>query len=302
MRKVKGFTPLEIGIPNRQGKGFLTGFTLIELLVVISIITLLMAILLPTLQQVRSQARAVACQSNLRQLGLMYKLYTDDHEGRFNQKTFLQLEPTDVWMEFLRPYYKDKRDLLMCPAATRVATSPDDWGTFNAWYWDGVDPVSRKQYYYEGSYGNNGWMQFVPFQVWPTDRNGVRIADIGPRFWKTIQSVRRPNNVPVFADCLQHHATPWHLNQPAAFEGMVERKTWFWWFAAGWDLMNCFCIDRHRGGINVAFMDWSTRKVGLKELWTLKWCRNYNTNGPWTKAGGVLPEDWPQWMRSFKDY
>jgi hypothetical protein len=49
-------------------------------------------------------------------------------------------------------------------------------------------------------------------------------------------------------------------------------------------------------------MDWSVRKVGLKELWTLKWHGQYDTDGPWTKRGGVKPEDWPQWMRRFKDY
>jgi hypothetical protein len=49
-------------------------------------------------------------------------------------------------------------------------------------------------------------------------------------------------------------------------------------------------------------MDWSVRKVGLKELWTLKWHREYNTRGPWTKAGGMQPEDWPKWMRKFKEY
>jgi hypothetical protein len=42
--------------------------------------------------------------------------------------------------------------------------------------------------------------------------------------------------------------------------------------------------------------------VGLKELWTLKWHRSFNTAGPWTKAGGVSPEDWPEWIRPFKDY
>jgi prepilin-type processing-associated H-X9-DG protein len=61
-------------------------------------------------------------------------------------------------------------------------------------------------------------------------------------------------------------------------------------------------MDRHRGGINSLFMDWSVRKVGVKEPWTLKWSPGYNTAGPWTKAGGVKPEDWPQWMRRFKDY
>jgi len=62
------------------------------------------------------------------------------------------------------------------------------------------------------------------------------------------------------------------------------------------------CINRHNGHINVLFMDWSVRKVGLKELWTLKWHSKWDTAGPWTKAGGVLPEDWPEWMRRFKDY
>ena len=51
------------------------GSTLIELLVVISIIALLMAILVPTLQRVRKQARAVVCQSNLRQWGTLMAMY-----------------------------------------------------------------------------------------------------------------------------------------------------------------------------------------------------------------------------------
>ncbi|MHC4682541.1 MAG: hypothetical protein ACYTEK_28125, partial [Planctomycetota bacterium] len=62
------------------------------------------------------------------------------------------------------------------------------------------------------------------------------------------------------------------------------------------------CLNRHNGFVNSIFMDWSARRVGLKELWVLKWHREYPTNGPWTIAGGVLPSDWPQWMRSFKDY
>jgi prepilin-type processing-associated H-X9-DG protein len=62
------------------------------------------------------------------------------------------------------------------------------------------------------------------------------------------------------------------------------------------------CINRHNGGTNILFLDSSARKTGLKELWTLKWNRGYNTSGPWTRAGGVKPESWPVWMRNFKDY
>ena len=63
-----------------------------------------------------------------------------------------------------------------------------------------------------------------------------------------------------------------------------------------------YCIDRHKGRVNGLFLDGSVREVGLKELWTLPWYPNFDTAGPRTIAGGVQPEDWPQWMRGFKDY
>jgi len=66
--------------------------------------------------------------------------------------------------------------------------------------------------------------------------------------------------------------------------------------------MRYFCMNRHNGHINSLFMDWSVRKIGLKELWTLKWSPDFDTANVWTRAGGALPDDWPEWMRGFKDY
>ena len=63
-----------------------------------------------------------------------------------------------------------------------------------------------------------------------------------------------------------------------------------------------YVINKHNGGVNCLFLDWSVRKVGLKELWKLKWNNEFDTNGPWTQAGGVQPEDWPERMSGFKDY
>lgn len=57
------------------------GFTLIELLIVVSIISLLLGLLLPSLNQARSLARRVACQSNLHQIGLGVMLYSQEHNG-----------------------------------------------------------------------------------------------------------------------------------------------------------------------------------------------------------------------------
>ena len=56
-------------------------FTLIELLVVISIISLLMAMLLPALRHARKSAHGIACSSNLRQCYVGLSCYSVDHEG-----------------------------------------------------------------------------------------------------------------------------------------------------------------------------------------------------------------------------
>ena len=233
----------------------------------------------------RRRAKEMVCLSNLHQWGAMFEMFTNDHDGYFNRGWDIGEE--GLWMNALRPYYNDNWNLLLCPEAVRATESMVDSVVFRAWFRDFNLP-DEDEFHCVGSYGINSWTNNM------TNDRGFRLAIF---FWKNAQIGKGSNNIPVFADSTWHDAWPFHTDSPPPHQdaygmgniGITEE-------------MNLFCIDRHNGAINMLFMDWAARKVGLKELWALKWCRNYDTGGPWTKAGGVQPYDWPQWMRNFKDY
>jgi prepilin-type N-terminal cleavage/methylation domain-containing protein/prepilin-type processing-associated H-X9-DG protein len=65
------------------------GFSLIELLVVIAILVILASLLLPGLSGAKETARRIKCINNIRQLGITWHVYIDDHEGRLVPNGYL---------------------------------------------------------------------------------------------------------------------------------------------------------------------------------------------------------------------
>ena len=233
----------------------------------------------------RRRAKEMVCLSNLHQWGTMFEMFTNDHDGYFNRGW--DVGETELWMNALRPYYMDNLNLLLCPEASRVIESVNDFVVFRAWFRDFNLP-DEGQFHCVSSYGINSWTNNM------TKDRGFRLEEW---FWKNVQDVNNKSNIPVFADSTWHDCWPRYTDSPAPYPDS------YWVGDVGvTGEMNHFCIDRHNGAINMLFMDFSARKVGLKELWSLKWHRSYNTNGPWTKAGGVQNPDWPAWMRNFKEY
>ncbi len=268
MNRQKKFTPLETKISNRGTKRFSRGFTLIELLVVIAIIALLMAILMPALQRVRKQAKVVLCQANLKQWGLVWAMYMDENNGKFPDYM------GGDWMQNLIEYYGNSEKLLLCPMTTKTME-------------EGA-PVRYSILPTGGSYSLNEW-------IYDSDDTGGgrELQD----YWRNVNH-KGLNNVPVMADgAWRADGQPYETDTPPQYDGEPRSGV-----GTTGNEMRIFSINRHDGFVNVLLMDWTTRKVGIKKLWTLKWYVRYNTAGPWTTAGFAQPTDWPQWMRNFKDY
>jgi prepilin-type N-terminal cleavage/methylation domain-containing protein/prepilin-type processing-associated H-X9-DG protein len=167
------------------------GFTLVELLVVIAIVSIFAALLEPVLIKARDQARSIACMNNLRQLGVAFAAWRNDHEGKMphfnnnNNTGYLWYvpmgppQPPAPWPTGLN--YFSNPAILHCPSNSKIDLL--FYGTFAA-----------QAKFYQNTYAFNQYLSEVSALAIPnpsrtvvlsdslSEANGYASAVIYPRF------------------------------------------------------------------------------------------------------------------------
>jgi len=213
------------------------GFTLIELLVVISIITLLISILLPTLTKARETVRAVRCLSNVRQIAMGTINYAYDHKDflpSFNlDLSSVPARNYDAYVNLVDDggYLPAKFDSDLYRRLGFVSLDSDVWHCPSV----GVD-----EYMFSGGYGVS---ELKVIQIY--DSNNTAAYPGGLRLDET----KQPSKLSFLADA----------------RGLVDGK-WVTWTAywphpsENWDAPIAYgqqAAPRHHGGsyANAAFLD-----------------------------------------------
>ena len=257
------------------------GISIAEVIVIIFVLLFLFGVFYPYITRDHEQSKHVICLSHLKQWGLAYVMFCDDNNQKFIDIS--DYSNQSKWLTELKPYNRFMDETLKCPYARTSRFNGEEYGGPNNSYKVTLDKNDSNNISIESSYGINSWV-YNP----ELDSNIIAIypAEI---FWKN-NAYKNASKLPVIADSIWAGSFP----EPDGIAGKppIENGEW-----SETELgMKNFCIDRHKHAINISFMDGSVSKVGLKDLWKLKWHKNFDTEGPWTKPDAA----WPEWMKTLK--
>jgi len=205
-----------------------------------------------------------------------FQAFTNDNDGYFAERSGDEPPSMYEWPVTFESYYKNPR-MLLCPEATK---SWDEGGRnpFMAWWYDGDETGMAVSSYC--------------INLWTSNETGSgKVGGNRQLFWRT-PHVKDASCAPILLDGQWKDADPTPWDEPPEHEGA--------WWTPNEHEMRRPCVNRHNGGVNGLFLDFSARKVGLKELWEIWWYRGW----PEDRAAAGVP-DWATeapWMQNFKDY
>ena len=250
------------------------GFTLLELLVVLAVTALVLAIVVPTIQNARIQAKKSACLMNARSIQTSLKSYMTDWNELIPYYT--PASPTGYWAMLIRPYGNVER-VRQCPEATTPNYAFSNAGSAHKpWANLGSDPLVGM-----GAYGVNGWL-FSRHSGDTATMLSTAEAIPAPEpslFWNWPIPSNREGTVPVVGDCVWTFSWPNVTDQAPATRLALETGPG----NVRTDQMQRWCISRHGRAVNIVFFDGHGETVLLPNLWVLNW------NSQWTPTPQIVP-------------
>ncbi|HEU4751864.1 MAG TPA: DUF1559 domain-containing protein [Armatimonadota bacterium] len=223
---------------TKRDRRIAAGFTLIELLVVIAIIAILAAILFPVFAQAREAARKASCGSNVRQLGLAVRMYTQDYDERFPFGGWFPNgnDGTGEWQNTVAPYVKNK-GIYRCPSSTDMDEDP---ANPQAWAWN-RNPVS---YLYNNQLARD--RSPVPDSAVNAPADCWMLVD-GHSDWGGTAGV----------DWMGRPNTMWLMEDTTFGSDASLVCGWLSWQGFTWGL------PRHQGGSNVCYVDGHVKYIKI---------------------------------------